>query len=203
MDRCTITHNVATNLAYGGGLYIKTPSRGTVRNSLFMYNHAYYFGGGVAIYGTNGVLENCTIVSNIAGIPGGYGPTGGGVLMATGGTATNCIVMYNLIVSAAGATNIGNYRLLSTPTGRFENCCTYPLPPVGDNNITNDPVFIAPDAGNLRLAANSPCINAGTNQDWMAGAQDMDGRQRIDRFTGRVDMGCYEYVNRGTMFGLH
>ena len=151
IDRCLITHNVATNLAYGGGLYIKIPSRGTVRNSLFMYNHAYYFGGGVAIYGTNGLLENCTIVSNIAGIPGGYAsPAGGGVLMQVGGAATNCIVMYNLTVSAAGVTNLGNYRLVSTPTGRFDNCCTYPLPPVGDNNITNDPLFAAPDADNLR-----------------------------------------------------
>ncbi len=203
VDRCLITHNVATNMAYGGGLYIKTPSRGTVRNCLFMYNHSYYFGGGVAMYGTNGVLENCTIVSNIAGIPGGYGPNGGGVLMANGGIATNCIVRYNLIVSAAGVTNTGDYRLLSTPTGRFDNCCTYPLPPVGANNITNDPVFAAPDADNLRLAANSPCINAGTNQAWMAGAHDLDRRQRIDLFSGRVDMGCYEYINSGTMFGLH
>jgi len=46
-------------------------------------------------------------------------------------------------------------------------------------------------AGNLRLLANSPCINAGTNQAWMVGAFDLDGNPRIAG--GRVDMGAYEY----------
>ena len=44
--------------------------------------------------------------------------------------------------------------------------------------------------GNYRLCGNSPCINAGTNQDWMTNAVDLDGRQRIMQVT--VDMGAYE-----------
>ena len=58
------------------------------------------------------------------------------------------------------------------------------------------------EAGNYRLNRNSPCINAGANQPWMDGAVELDGRRRIDRFSGQVDMGCYEYVGAGTMFSL-
>ena len=29
---------------------------------------------------------------------------------------------------------------------------------------------------------------------------DWDGRTRIDRFSGRVDMGCYEYLPKGMIF---
>ena len=38
-------------------------------------------------------------------------------------------------------------------------------------------------AGNYRLKPSSPCINAGTNQLWMAAATDLDGNARIYRET--------------------
>jgi hypothetical protein len=44
--------------------------------------------------------------------------------------------------------------------------------------------------GNYRLQAISPCVNTGTNQDWMTGALDLDGLPRILR--EYVDMGAYE-----------
>ena len=62
---------------------------------------------------------------------------------------------------------------------------------VGQGNITNEPMFVDLAAGNLRLLSNSPCINAGTNQDWMVGAMDFDGKPRL--IGGRVDMGAYEW----------
>jgi hypothetical protein len=34
----------------------------------------------------------------------------------------------------------------------------------------------------------------------MSGALDLDGRSRIDRFSGIVDMGCYEYLPGGSMY---
>jgi hypothetical protein len=74
--------------------------------------------------------------------------------------------------------------------------------PQGSGNITAYPEFIDPVANNYRLADGSPCINAGLNQEWMTDDVDLDGRQRLDRFTRQVDMGCYEYVWRGTMFNL-
>jgi hypothetical protein len=46
-----------------------------------------------------------------------------------------------------------------------------------------------------RLAAGSPCIDAGMNEDWMWGTVDLDGNPRIfyGRFSKTVDMGAYEY----------
>jgi hypothetical protein len=52
--------------------------------------------------------------------------------------------------------------------------------------------------GSYRLAANSPCINTGSNENWMTNSFDFDGRPRI-RY-GTVDMGCYEHISSGTIF---
>ena len=30
----------------------------------------------------------------------------------------------------------------------------------------------------------------------------LDGRSRIDRFSGIVDMGCYEYLPQGAMYSV-
>lgn len=70
----------------------------------------------------------------------------------------------------------------------------------GSGNIAADPKFADAANGNYRLTAASPCANAGLNQDWMAAAVDLDGRPRLDRFTRRVDIGCYEHHFRGAMF---
>ncbi|MFA6047011.1 MAG: choice-of-anchor Q domain-containing protein, partial [Phycisphaerales bacterium] len=59
------------------------------------------------------------------------------------------------------------------------------------NNIDVDPQFMNWEEGNFRLAALSPCIDAGTNRDWMSGAKDLDGNARI--IGPSVDMGAYEY----------
>lgn len=95
-------------------------------------------------------------------------------------TLTNCIVYYN---SAPTNENYSGSTLSYS--------CTTPDPEVGVGNITNAPLFIAKDAGNYRLQVGSPCINAGTNQDWMTGAMDLDGHSRI--VDNVVDVGAYEY----------
>ena len=60
----------------------------------------------------------------------------------------------------------------------------------GTGNITNKPAFLDLAGGNLRLASNSPCLNAGDNA-FAPGATDLDGRARITG--GTVDMGAYEF----------
>ena len=47
--------------------------------------------------------------------------------------------------------------------------------PAGAGNLARSPGFVDLAAGDLRLRATSPCIEAGANADWMAGAVDMDG----------------------------
>jgi hypothetical protein len=69
----------------------------------------------------------------------------------------------------------------------------------GVSVITNNPLFVA-QGRDYRLIPASPCINAGTNQPWMAGAKDLDGRPRI--IDGNVDAGAYEYGAVGMSPGI-
>ena len=71
----------------------------------------------------------------------------------------------------------------------------------------NDPGFVDADGpdddpwtwedNDYHLAAGSPCIDKGENQDWMWGAVDLDGNERIidgdEDGSNVVDMGAYEY----------
>jgi hypothetical protein len=64
----------------------------------------------------------------------------------------------------------------------------------GPGNISFDPLCISTsEPYNLRLTANSKCINTGTNEG--APAYDMDGIVRP--FEARVEMGAYEYNLEG------
>lgn len=57
--------------------------------------------------------------------------------------------------------------------------------------ISADPLFLDAAASDFHLLANSPCLEAGVNQDWMTGAQDLDANARIINST--VDIGSYEF----------
>jgi hypothetical protein len=138
-----------------------------VNNSVLTNNSSYRVGGSY-----NGSLNNCTIVANFAS----FGPGG-----ASGGFLSNCIVYAN---SGSNYDN-GDYTPL-----RMSYCCTTPMPTNGFGNITNDPVFLNLAAGDLRLGANSPCINAGYNL-YVTGGADLAGNPRIAG--GTVDIGSYEF----------
>ncbi len=60
----------------------------------------------------------------------------------------------------------------------------------GATNFDAEPRFRDHDGGDFRLRADSPCLNKGLNQPWMAEATDLVGARRI--FGQRVDPGCYE-----------
>lgn len=62
-----------------------------------------------------------------------------------------------------------------------------------------DPRLEGPD---YTLAAPSPCIDRGFWMPWMEGARDLAGRARVDRASGLVDMGCFEYIPPGTVLLL-
>jgi hypothetical protein len=106
--------------------------------------------------------------------------SGGGAYQ---GTLSNCIVYFNT------ATNEANFY--QDESGGFLNyCCTTPQPTNGIGNITNAPLFLNQEGGNLRPQSNSPCINAGNNA-YTPTSPDLDGNPRI--VGGTVDIGAYEF----------
>ncbi len=194
-QNCLIISNSANG--NGGGVY-QNRSSSTVRNCLIAYNTSVSQGG--AIYGYEpgtGLIENCTIVSNYSGSCGGF----------TSRYAMryefNNVIMYG---NTAGNAFSNIAISLSTTNWFFNHCCTAPLATsggaAGTNNFNTDPDYLDRVQGNFRLAAGSPCINAGTNLGWMAGAKDLDRHRRIDPFFRLPDVGCYEDVPQGMLFNL-
>ena len=144
----------------GGG-----SSDATLNHCLLTGNSASDGGGGTS----GGTLNNCTVVGN-AGLR-----FGGGVGYCR---------LYNCLVYSNAAPISPNWHLLYG----INNSCTTP-DPGGTNNITADPQFADAAAGDYRLRASSPCIDAGDNS-YAVGTTDLDGNPRI--INGTVDMGAYE-----------
>jgi len=155
---CTLTGNRAGR---GGGSHAST-----LYNCLLTGNSARESGGGASA----STLFNCTVVANSAE------SSGGGLAPRS---AIGYCWNYNSIVYFNHAPREPNYRLIDGKTSilRFEHCCTSPLPE-GLGNITADPRFVDAGAGDFRLRADSPCLNAGFN-GYPVGATDLDGRPRI------------------------
>ena len=112
-----------------------------------------------------------------------------------GDTFTNCIIASNRLNASAVDNNI--YMTTSAQSNSFYYSCSERLTNTVQGNITNGPVFENAASGDWRLRNGSPGIDAGTNEDWMATATDLNGRPRIDRFSRRVDMGAYEFMPAG------
>ena len=174
VENCIISNNTysvhqsSSSSSYGGGI-----CGGRARNCLIVSNSieivTYDKGSAAAAYGAgaaNCTLENCTMAGNHALAEGYYSYGGGGGYQST---FINSIEWSNSYTSWGGE-----------QAGYGGN--TY------DHSCTNDPGFVNTTS---RLNAGSPCVNAGTNQEWMADATDLDGYARI--YGSAVDMGCYEY----------
>jgi len=169
---CLISDNSA---GYGGGLGFES-SNAVVQNCLITRNVASSDGSAVACRESNVSFINCTIVDNTA--------SGSGWLRADYGASIsmmNCIVWSN-----TPQTIVGNPAQLMMSFSNIEGG----WPGVG--NIDLAPLFVDPDGpdnnpaswgdNNYRLAAGSPCIDAGDNAAVLAGVfTDLDGRPRFFR----------------------
>ena len=202
---------------YGGGMF-NLNSSPTVTNCIFYGNTASY-GGGMYASGSDLTITNCTFSGNTAGSGGGVrisdcSPTvtsctfstnraensdGGGVYNIWGNpTITNCILWGNSSTSSFGS------QLYQEPVSVIT--VTYSCVQggrTGEGNIDSAPLFVdanGPDDdlvtwqdNNLRLTAESPCIDVGNNAAIPAGiVTDLDGKLRIGSIDG-VDMGAYEF----------
>jgi hypothetical protein len=202
MTNCIVRNNsaikAAGSAAYGGGGVHHWPATLRMWNCLVYDNYTDNYGGGIYTQKAPGGLElyNCTVVSNRA-------PAGAGGGLHTRQTADH-IYMYNSIVCSNSPANM-QIGLYGTSTSLFAYSCftnlggTGPYEIIGEH-VESSPAFVDFSGDDFRLSSLSPCVNAGTNQEWMINSADLEGKSRIDKFSGRVDMGCYEYLPRGMLF---
>ena len=169
-----------------GGVYFEGPNKNpespsVLRNCLITENKSAIYCLNII---KNGWIDNCTIVSNTAS-----GATGG--LVVDGGAVSNTICYYNTGSTHPDWSGSGTMGYNCFSTNDFG---TYPT------IITNAPLFSDSDH---RLSSQSPCVNAGANQDWMNIAVDLDGHPRLDRFIWLVDMGAYEFQPSGCLISTY
>ncbi len=203
VDRCRVHDNTCGSR--GAGIYVQRAPNGWVRDCLVTDNSTTNsgYGGGIVVF-DGGNLANCTVAGNTSD---NYA---GGFWFYTD-TATYTGNFYNNIIYGNNAAVSSSSNWLNGGTcrtnGVYYNCCTAPLGSTtwntaSTNNTDAPPQFADGGAGDYHVPAESPCVNTGTNLDWMAVATDLDGRRRVDIFSGMADMGCYEHVLRGTVFSL-
>ena len=195
LRRCIVSNNTAKSSwtmvklwAQGGGTYGADLYDSLVINNVAWAYHAVTAetvtaGGGTAA----GTIVNCTVVGNIARV----GVENLEPSRLVGGGSFNC-TLQNSIVNGNEcrlAYDVGWTDDVSGGTA-YHSCA--PDVSAENGNVTNDPQFVNSGAGNFRLAAGSPCRDAGNNA-YVLGATDLDGQPRI--VNGTVDMGAYEICN--------
>ena len=185
---CEIAHNIFEN-------YLRT-GKGTTFGSI-----------GVSIGA--GILENCTVVSNVvlnaesavSGTSNDEGACGVVVYPTNNGTIRNCHIADNFYNG-----NLRNYSTIINNASnasyhkRFVYCCTYPANANLPNScvITSDSKYRIDERGHVRIEKKSPLIGAGQLQSWMADAKDVYGKIRVR--SGSVDIGAVEYIPDTSFF---
>ncbi len=176
---------------HGGGIFY---SHGIIQNNLVAGNSG---GCGGGMSHCNAVLRNNIVVGNSGTVEGGgISHLGRAYQGPAGGSMTNCIVRGNTCGSRPEMTDD-----CVAPT----YSCIKDWTSGGLGNMSGNPRFVDPDGpdddpatyedNDYRLLPNSPCIDAGINEDWMNGAVDLDGNPRIllGATSITVDMGAYEF----------
>lgn len=219
----------------GGGMY-NSYSSPTLTNITFTGNWSSS-GGGMLNLGSSPTLSNVTLSGNSASSGGGMyndttsSPTLINVTLSGNSATNNGGGMFNLSSSphlknvimwanTAMSDGSGIYNSGSTPTIAFSDiqACggsgadwNYGCGSDGGGNIEADPRFMDAANGNLRLQADSPCIDAGDNTAVPSGVLvDLDGYPRFvdvrtvpDTGNGTppiVDMGVYENQGGNLIF---
>ncbi len=178
---CTLTGNKAL---HGGGaayctLYNCVLTGNTANGASIRMPFGTSYLRGVGGGASSSSLYNCTLTRNSStGICGGVHDS----------ELYNCILYFNTVLKQSGGANYDGSSILNY-------CCTTPLPRTGSGNFALskngvNTLFADYAGGNLRLGANSPCINAGNNA-YAATTTDLDGNPRI--VGGVVDTGAYEF----------
>lgn len=192
---CRLLYNISTispaggSPGWGGAAYVTELSTAIFNNCLFSGNYAGQ-GSVIAGYGAQAIAMNGCTLSGNSSLYGGSGLYFD--LSVTPPTITNSILWGNTASIPGG---IGELPLVRNSVFQYGF-------PFGNNIITQDPLFIDADGpddiigtidDDVRLAANSPAIDAGSNGDVPFGVVvDLDGNPRFNNCA--VDMGALEHA---------
>ena len=192
-EACLFVANSATEV--GGSVYADgSEDEPEFVNCVFWANHCD--GDGGVFYNEDRAspkLINCTLAYNTAG---GFGAglfnDNGEQLLA------NCILWGN-----SDATGTGEIAQIIGGLPTVSHCDIQGLTGNlgGLGNIDEDPGFVLPETGSLRLLPVSPCIESGDNGALPRDVtEDFDGNDRLADADGnqipRVDMGAFEWAFR-------
>lgn len=214
------------NVTYeGGAVHFTSLSHPTVIGCVFLNNQAYGGGGMVISSGSGALVEDCTFAGNMAYSSGGALGMAWSKVELVGCTFyDNWSYWGSAVAGHSGyhlklhrcilANNWPGYPVHCALGLSFElSCCDVHGNMGGDwagdiagleglwGNICLDPLFCDADAGDLRLAANSPCApQSPPNPEcdligaWPVGCEghpgDMDGDADVDLADLAVFVGC-------------
>jgi predicted outer membrane repeat protein len=214
IEDCLFEGNSAN---FGGGLYSKNAA-GAINSCAFAGNTARVRGG--AVYAESSVLSitNCIFSENTAGASSGSISGGGAVFIwGAGATIANCTfynnstlypangggAIHNFLATTVIADSIlwGNTAAIGpqvynnmSPASTIHHCdIDQPGFESGNGNIRRDPQWANPEAGDFRLSAGSPCIDAGTPDALGLPELDFEGDPRVSG--AAVDIGACEFGN--------
>jgi len=188
-NECLIPWIVSGQISDGNGIIIDdtkfTQERGmkAYAGKIRVANNLSYNNGGSGIHAYSS--QNVDIVNNTA-----YGNSKSPALDYGGifaNDSSNVNILNNIVYARTGEKVNDNYRN-SNVVYNYNLYYNGPVTVSGPNDITANPAFVNPAAGDFRIAAGSPALDSGTSQ--LAPATDLDGSVR-PQGTG-YDRGAYE-----------
>ncbi len=174
VDECQPTLGPLSIVHTAGDGMICHGAGGELRDSVLWQNSA----AGIDLRGNASTrFSNNTIVQNSG--PGLRGSS-------SAATIANSIIAFNSqgIQLAGGTITLRNNDLFGNSQGNYQG-----VEP-GATDLSLDPLFVNPAAGDFHLLPGSPAVDAGDNQFLDATGSDRDGKLRLHGV--RVDLGAYE-----------